>query len=111
MLPSTQPVVDGKTQIEYALRKAEQQVATLIPFGTITEKMLGENLAEMYDMSQSGTRFFTDDAKYLSTGILYRALLYSKTFGGKDDIVLKKPLGQRSSGRSSPCVKDISAQS
>lgn len=83
MLPSTQPVIDGKTQIEYALRKAEQQVATLIPFGTITEKMLGENLAEMYDMSQSGTRFFTDDSRHLSTGILYRALLYSKTFGGK----------------------------
>ena len=83
LLPSTQPVIDGKTQIEYALRKAEQQVATLIPFGTITEKMLGENLAEMYDMSQSGTRFFTDDTKHLSTGILYRALLYSKTFGGK----------------------------
>ena len=83
MLPSTQPVVDGKTQIEYALRKAEQQVTTLIPFGTITEKMLGENLSEMYDMSQSGTRFFTDDTKHLSTGILYRALLYSKTFGGK----------------------------
>jgi dihydroorotase len=82
LLPSTQPVIDGKTQIEYALRKAEQQVATLIPFGTITEKMLGENLAEMYDMSQSGTRFFTDDTKHLSTGILYRALLYSKTFGG-----------------------------
>ena len=39
LLPSTQPVIDGKTQIEYALRKAEQQVATLIPFGTITEKM------------------------------------------------------------------------
>lgn len=83
MLPSTQPVVDGKTQIEYALRKAEQQVATLLPYGTITEKMLGENLAEMYDMSQSGTRIFTDDTKHLSTGILYRALLYSKTFGGK----------------------------
>ncbi len=83
MLPSTQPVIDGKTQIEYALRKSEQQVATLLPFGTITEKMLGENLAEMYDMSQSGTRFFTDDTKHLSTGILYRALLYSKTFGGK----------------------------
>lgn len=82
LLPSTQPVIDGKTQIEYALRKAEHQVATLIPFGTITEKMLGENLAEMYDMSQSGTRFFTDDTKHLSTGILYRALLYSKTFGG-----------------------------
>lgn len=83
MLPSTQPVIDGKTQIEYALRKAEHQVASLIPFGSITEKMQGENLAEMYDMSQSGTRFFTDDLKHLSTGILYRSLLYSKTFGGK----------------------------
>jgi dihydroorotase len=83
MLPSTQPVIDGKTAIEYALRRSEQQVASLIPMGTITEKMKGENLSEMYDMSQSGAYFFTDDTKHLSTGILYRALLYSKTFGGK----------------------------
>lgn len=82
-LPSTQPVVDGKTAIEYALRKSEQQITSLHPMGTITAKMEGETLAEMFDMSQSGTYVFTDDTNHLSTGILYRALLYAKNFGGK----------------------------
>lgn len=79
---STQPVVDGKTAIEYAKRKAEFQVCDLHPMGAITEKMKGENLAEMYDMHQYGVRWFSDDMNSLSSGILYRALLYSKNFGG-----------------------------
>lgn len=83
MLPSTSPVIDGKTQIEYALRKSEHQVTSLIPLGTVTDKMEGENLSEMFDMYQSGAKLFTDDTKHLSTGILYRALLYSKNFNGK----------------------------
>jgi dihydroorotase len=83
LLPSTSPVIDGKTQIEYALRKAENQVTSLIPLGTVTAKMDGENLSEMYDMYQSGAKLFTDDNKHLSTGILYRALLYAKNFDGK----------------------------
>jgi len=83
MLPSTNPVVDGKTQIEYALRKSEHQVTSLIPLGTVTVKMDGENLSEMFDMYQSGAKLFTDDTKHLSTGILYRALLYAKNFDGK----------------------------
>ena len=66
VLPSTHPVVDGKTEIEYMLRKAENHVTSIHPIGAITERMAGENLAEMYDMSQSGTRFFTDDTKHLS---------------------------------------------
>lgn len=83
VLPSTTPVTDGKTQVEYLLKRAENQVTTLHPTGAITEKMKGENLAEMYDMHQSGVRFFTDDLVPLSSGILYRALLYSSNFGGK----------------------------
>ncbi len=83
MLPSTNPVVDGKTQIEYALRKSENQVSSLIPLGSVTVKMEGENLSEMFDMYQSGAKLFTDDTKHLSTGILYRALLYAKNFNGK----------------------------
>ena len=83
MLPSTSPVVDGKTHIEYALRKSEHQVTSLIPLGTVTAKMDGDNLSEMFDMYQSGVKLFTDDYQYLSTGILYRALLYSKNFDAK----------------------------
>lgn len=81
-LASTQPVVDGKTAIEYAKQKASFQVTQLHPMGAITEKMKGENLAEMYDMYQHGVRWFSDDLHPLSSGILYRALLYSKNFGG-----------------------------
>lgn len=83
ILPSTQPVIDGKSQIEYILRKADGFVTTAHPIGAITVGMKGENLSEMYDMSLSGTKLFTDDLKPVSSGIMHRALLYSKTFGGK----------------------------
>lgn len=82
-LPSTAPVTDGKTQVEYMLKRSEHQVTTLHPIGAITEKMKGENLAEMYDMSQSGVRFFSDDLVPVNSGIMYRALLYSSNFDGK----------------------------
>lgn len=81
-LPSTKPVTDGKTAVEYALRRAEQSVTSLHPMGCITKKNEGEHLAEMYDMFQSGVRLFSDDTRYVSGGIMYRALLYAKNFGG-----------------------------
>jgi dihydroorotase len=83
ILPSTHPVIDGKTQVEYVLKRAENQVTTLHPMGAITEKMKGEILAEMFDMSQSGVRFFTDDLVPVNSGIMYRALLYSSNFDAK----------------------------
>ncbi len=83
VLPGTHPVVDGKTQINYIYRKAENEVTSIHPLGSITEKMEGQNLSEMYDMYQSGARLFTDDLVPVNSGIMYRALLYSKNFGGK----------------------------
>jgi dihydroorotase len=83
VLPSTHPVVDGKTAVDYLLRKAENHVVSIHPIGAITEKMAGENLAEMYDMYQSGVRMFSDDLVPVNSGIMYRALLYSKNFNGR----------------------------
>jgi dihydroorotase len=83
VLPSTHPVVDGKTEVEYLLRKAENHVVSLHPIGSITDKMAGENLSEMYDMYQSGVRMYSDDLMPVNSGIMYRALLYSKNFNGK----------------------------
>ena len=82
-LPNTDPVVDGKTAIQYILRKAQGHATSIHPIGTITEGMKGESLAEMYDMYTNGVRVFSDDLKPVSSGIMYRALLYSKNFGGK----------------------------
>ena len=44
--------------------------------------MKGESLSEMYDMYNQGVRLFSDDQSTLSAGIVYRALLYVKNFGG-----------------------------
>lgn len=81
VLPSTNPVVDGKTKVEYLLRKGENHITSLHPIGAITEGIHGENLAEMYDMFQSGVRLFSDDLQPVNSGIMYRALLYAKNFG------------------------------
>lgn len=83
VLPGTNPVIDGKTQVEYLLKKGEGHTTQLHPIGAITESLKGENLAEMYDMFQSGVRLYSDDLHPVSSGIMYRALLYSKNFGGK----------------------------
>ena len=63
-LPSTHPVSDNKTQIEYQLRKAENHLVQLHPYGSVTKGLKGEEMAEFYD-------------------ILYRSLFYTKTFGAK----------------------------
>ena len=83
ILPSTLPVIDGKTTIEYILRRAENHTTSIHPIGAITEKIAGVNLAEMYDMHQTGVNLFSDDLTPVNAGIMYRALLYSKNFNGK----------------------------
>jgi dihydroorotase len=81
--PNTHPAVDGKSQIDYLLKNSEFHTTQLHPIGCVTEKREGQNLAEMYDMFQAGSKVFSDDQKSLNGGILYRALLYTKNFGGK----------------------------
>lgn len=81
LLPSTTPPISSKGQVEYAKSKANGSVVSLHPLGTLTENRAGENLAEMYDMYQNGVKVFTDDLRSVSSGIMYRALLYAKNFG------------------------------
>lgn len=83
VLPSTSPIVDNKSTIEYLLKRSENHPTALHPIGAITEKMKGENLAELFDMYQNGVRLFSDDVQPVNSGILYRALLYTQNFGGK----------------------------
>lgn len=83
VLPSTSPVIDGKTQIRYIQNRAENEVTEIHPIGSITEQMKGENLSEMFDMYQSGVRLFSDDRNPVGSGIMYRSLLYAKNFGGR----------------------------
>ena len=82
ILPGTTPVIDGKSQIQYIQRKSEHHVCEAHPIGAMTLGMKGENISEMYDMNQHGVQLFSDDLVPCNSGIMYRALLYSRNFGG-----------------------------
>ncbi len=83
VLPSTNPVVDNKSAVEYMYKRAENHATQIHPMGALTVGMKGENLAEMFDLYQNGVRLFSDDTLPVNAGILYRGLLYSKNFGGR----------------------------
>lgn len=82
-LPNTAPVTQTKAQIEYILGKAEKEMVAVHPLGAVTLNCDGKDLAEMYDMHQAGAIAFTDGLKPGSNaGLVERALLYVKAFGG-----------------------------
>ncbi|MFZ9587205.1 MAG: dihydroorotase [Crocinitomicaceae bacterium] len=83
VVPGTQPCIDGKSQIAYLYQKAEGHSTSIHALGALTKGLKGEELAELYDMYQIGAKIFTDDTHSVSAGIMYRALLYTKNFGGK----------------------------
>ena len=81
--PDTSPTISNKSQIEYILKSSAFSSVDIHPYGSITENLEGNQLSEMYDMSNSGAIAFTDVESDVSAGILYRALLYAKNFNGK----------------------------
>lgn len=82
-LPSTNPVTDNKAQVKYQNNQAENHLVDLHPMGTISEKMQGKELSELFDLYDSGVRLFSDDSEDVNAGLMLRALLYIKNFGGK----------------------------
>src|SRR5690606_11652379 len=50
LIPNTQPVVSGKSQVEYLVQKGKFLPVTIHPIGSITKNAEGKELAEMYDM-------------------------------------------------------------
>ena len=82
-LPSTDPIVDGKALVEYQLRKAEDHTVEIHPIAAITKQMQGEELSEIYDLTQVGVRLLSDDLHPMNSGVIHRALLYSKNLGVK----------------------------
>lgn len=83
VVPSTQPVIDNKGQIQYLIQQASGHVVQLHPIGAITKGLKGESLAELYDMYSCGVHLFSDDQKEVNAGIALRALRYIQNFGGR----------------------------
>ncbi len=89
VMPHNQPTTDSKSQVEFLINKAKGNLVDIFPYGCISQKREGKDLAEMYDMQKSGAVAFTDGNKAVQdAGLMERALLYSKGF---DALVLSYP--------------------
>ncbi len=77
--PSHQPPTCQAAQISYIKQSGRRGIA-LHPSGCISEQMKGQQLAELYDMTQAGALAFTDDKQPMSTALMIKALEYVKSF-------------------------------
>jgi dihydroorotase len=97
VMPNTEPAVDSKSQIEYLVNRAKNLLVDIYPFGTISQKREGKDLAEMFDMKQSGAIAFSDgNAPVQDAGLMERALLYAKGF---DALVVSYPEDKSIAGK------------
>ena len=79
VLPNTTPVVHNKATVEYIVQKSRTLPVRVHPIGSITRNNEGKELAEMYDMEQSGAVAFSDGTcSVQSSGLLLKALQYVK---------------------------------
>ncbi len=87
--PNTQPPVYTHSEVALIVSRAKDLPVDVYPVGAISKKRAGEELAELYDMKQAGAIAFGDgDRAVQQAGIMGRALLYSKGFGG---LILSRP--------------------
>ncbi len=81
--PNTNPIIDTKSSIEYLIHKSTTSATKLLPIGALTQQSKGLEMAELYDMQQSGAVAFGDYKKPLENDNLLKvALLYAQNFDG-----------------------------
>lgn len=89
ILPNTQPVLHNKSGIEYIVQKSRLLPVNIHPLAAITKNTEGKELAEMYDMHQSGAVAFTDGLNTIqSPGLLLKALQYIRAI---DKTIIQLP--------------------
>ncbi len=89
-LPNTLPVTDNKSAIEYIVHKSNTLAVSIFPLGAISKKTEGKELAELYDMHNSGAIAFSDGLLPVqNAGLLLKALQYVKAINA---VVIQMPV-------------------
>lgn len=90
VLPNTNPAIDQKATVEYIIQKTKTLPVHLRPLGAISKNIEGKELAEMYDMHNSGAVAFSDGLYPIQTpGLLLKALQYVKAV---DAVLIQVPI-------------------
>jgi len=81
--PNTNPFIDNKSAVEFLIQKSTDSAVSLYPIANLTQKAAGKELAELYDMQNSGAIAFGDYNKPVdNVNLLKIALLYAQNFEG-----------------------------
>jgi len=88
-MPSNIPSTDSKVHVDYILNKAKNGLVDVFPAGNVTKENKGHELSDMFEMSQTGAKAFTDDRNSIQKAdVMKLALLYTKNFDG---VVMNQP--------------------
>ncbi|MDR6843578.1 dihydroorotase [Flavobacterium granuli] len=81
--PNSYPVIDNQAQVNFVKNKANGFATQLFPIGALTKESEGKDMAELYDMKNSGAIAFGDYTKSLDNANLLKiALQYVQDFDG-----------------------------
>lgn len=81
--PNTNPKIDNKSAVEFLINKASKNAVSLYPIGNLTKNGEGKELAELYDMQNSGAVAFGDYNTPISNANLLKvAIQYAQNFDG-----------------------------
>jgi len=87
--PNSAPVIDNKSAVEFLISKAANAATKLYPIGAFTKQSGSKDMAEMFDMQNSGAVAFGDYKKPIhNANLLKIGLLYTQNFDG---LVLSYP--------------------
>lgn len=93
---NTNPIIDNKSSVEFLQNKAFGFATNLHVIAALTQKSKGIEMAELYDMRQSGAIAFGDYKKPIANDNLMKiALLYAQNFDG---LVLSFPKNKSIAG-------------
>lgn len=81
--PNTNPPADNKSTIEFMINKAKSSTTALYPIGCFSKKSEGKDVAELFDMQNSGAIAFGDyNLPVDNANLLKIGLLYAQNFDG-----------------------------
>lgn len=93
---NTFPIVDNKSAVEFLKNRANGSATNLHPVAALTQQSKGVEMAELFDMQQSGAIAFGDyNLPVENDNLLKIALLYAQNFDG---LVLSFPKNKSIAG-------------
>lgn len=75
--------IQTRSEVLYLINQARHLAVDIHPVGAVTVNREGKDITELFDMYQAGAKAFSDGTKAINdAGLMSRALLYVKNFGG-----------------------------